>query len=100
MKYNVILWDINKREFIPYDIFRYLKKAYQESKEREEEPKTFEEFKEFVRKESMYMWWGRCQYEILISDWPSQSKIEKIDAYYQVMNNIDAITKLFMEEIC
>ena len=46
------------------------------------------------------MWWGRCQYEILISDWPSQSKIEKIDVYYQVMNNIDAITKLFMEEIC
>lgn len=100
MKYNVILWDINKREFVSYDIFPYLKKAYQESKEREEEPKTFEEFKEFVRKESMYMWWGRCQYEILISDWPSQSKIEKIDVYYQVMNNIDAITKLFMEEIC
>lgn len=99
MKYNVILWDINKREFIPYDIFPYLRKAYQEAKERNEEPKTFEEFKEFIRKESMYMWWSRCQYEILISDWPTQSKTEKIDVHYQVMMNIDIITKLFMEEI-
>lgn len=99
MKYNVILWDINRREFIPYDIFPYLKKVYQEAKEKKKEPKTFEEFKEFIRKESMYMWWGRCEYEILISDWPSQSKTEKIDVHYQVMMNIDTITKLFIEEI-
>lgn len=99
MKYNVILWDINRREFISYDIFPYLKRKYQESKEKEKEPKTFDEFKEFIRKESMYMWWSRCQYEILISDWPSQSKTEKIDVHYQVMMNIDIITKLFMEEI-
>ena len=99
MKYNVILWDINRREFIPYDIFPYLKKVYQEAKEKKKEPKTFEEFKEFIRKESMYMWWGRCEYEILISDWPSQSKTEKIDVHYQVMMNIDIITKLFIEEI-
>lgn len=100
MKYNVIIWDVNRQEFIPYDIFPYLKKAYQEAIEREEEPKTFDEFKEFIRKESMYMWWGRCEYEIILSDWPGQTKEEKIDVYYQVMNNIDAITKLFMEEIC
>lgn len=99
MKYNVILWDINKREFISYDIFPYLRQAYREAEKREERPKTFEEFKEFIRKESMYMWWSRCQYEILISDWPSQTKIKKIDVHYQVMMNIDIITKLFMEEI-
>lgn len=99
MKYNVILWDINKREFISYDIFPYLRQAYRESEKREERPKTFDEFKEFIRKESMYMWWSRCQYEILISDWPSQTKIKKIDVHYQVMMNIDIITKLFMEEI-
>lgn len=99
MKYNVILWDTNKREFIPYDIFPYLRKAYQRAIEREEEPETFDEFKEFIRKESMYMWWGRCQYEILLSDWPCQSKTEKIDVHYQIMMNIDVITKLFIEEI-
>lgn len=99
MKYNVILWDINKREFIPYDIFPYLRKEYQRAIEREEEPKTFDEFKEFIRKESMYMWWSRCQYEILLSDWPCQTTIKKIDVHYQIMMNIDIITKLFMEEI-
>lgn len=99
MKYNVIFWDFNKKEFVSYDIFPYLKKVYQEAKERKKEPKTFDEFKEFIRKESMYMWWSRCQYEILISDWPAQSKTEKIDVHYQVMMNIDIITKLFIEEI-
>lgn len=97
MKYNVILWDINKREFIPYDIFPYLKYEWAKDKNK---PKTFDEFKEWIRKKSLYQWWGRCEYEIILSDWPGQTKEEKIDVYCQVMNNIDAITKLFMEEIC
>lgn len=96
MKYNVILWDINKREFIPYDIFPYLKHVWAKD---ENKPKTFDEFKEWIRKESLYQWWSRCEYEIILSDWPSKTKSKKVDVHYQVMNNIDVITKLFMEEV-
>lgn len=99
MKYNVILWDINKKDFIFYDIFPYLKNEYNRVKERNEAPKTYEEFKLFISKNSMYQWWGRCEYEIVLKDWPSLMYSKKIDVFYQIMMNLDIITKLFMEEI-
>ena len=37
MEYNVILWDFNKKEFVPFDIFPYLNECYQEAKERGDE---------------------------------------------------------------
>ena len=46
----------------------------------------------------MYMWWSRCQYEILISDWPSQRNIEKWDIHKQVMMNIEVIVDHFIKE--
>lgn len=96
MKYNVIVWDINKKEFVPYDIFPYLKREFLNSKET---PYTFEEYKDWIKRRALYQWWGRCEYEIILSDWPGMIKTKKIDVYYQVMNNIDTITKLFMEEM-
>lgn len=96
MKYNVIIWDINKKEFVPYDIFPYLKRKFIQCKRI---PYTFEEYKKWIQKEAFYQWWGRCEYEVILSSWPGESKKEKIDVYYQIMNNIDTITELFMQEM-
>ena len=58
-----------------------------------------EEFKNFVKRQSMYKWWSRCEYEIILSDWPSQCQQKKIDVHYQVMANLDAVTKVLIESI-
>ena len=95
-KFNVIIEDVNRREFIPYNVIPYLVRQYKEAKNK---PTTFEEFKSFIEKESKYQWWSRCEYEIILKEWPTGKKEEKIDVHWQVMMNIDVITKLLMDEI-
>lgn len=95
-QFNVIVEDINSRKFIPYDVIPYLVKRYKDSKEK---PKTFDEFKKFIEKESMYQWWSRCEYEAILKSWPTGSSEKKIDVHWQVMMNIDIITEILMDEV-
>lgn len=94
--FYVIVYDINRKTFIPYDVIPYLKKCYYEATDK---PETLEEFKNFVERQSMYQWRSRCEYEIILLDWPSQCQQKKIDVHYQVMTNLDAVTKVLMESI-
>lgn len=122
-KFNVIVYNINDKNFESYDIIPYLVSRYNKTKK--EKPVTFEEFKEFVKDESMYQWWSRCEYEIILSPWPYVSspserwnkegendieawkehwkkhlnECQKIDVYHQVRMNLDVITNLVMESI-
>ena len=94
--FNVIWWDFNDAEPESYDVIPYLVKCYNKS---DHKPTTFEGFRDFVKHESQYMWWARCQYEILISDWPNKRHTVKWDIHKQVMMNIEIITNILMEEV-
>ena len=118
--FNVINFNFNKREFEPYNVIPYLVSCYNEEKSK---PKTFTEFKDFIKKKSMYQWWARCEYEIILSPWPYTlspserakeennvdawkehwkkhlNECQKIDVHYQVMMNLDVITTLVMESV-
>ncbi len=94
--FNVIWWDFNKKEPEPYDVIPYLVDCYNKSKDK---PKFFDEFKKFIEKESMYTWWSRCQYEIIIKKWPPTEEAKKWDIHKQVMMNIDIITGILMESV-
>ena len=97
-KYNKQFFVIAEEhgKFKPYDIFPYLTCTYKAEK-KDKRPVTFDEFKQFIINEGRYMWWSKCEYEIIISDWPPSGKEEKWDVFQQVMMNIDVITNLFME---
>ena len=98
-EYNVIVEDYNKREFVSYNVMPYLMRCYEETKKKDK-PNTFDEFKEFVRSKSMYQYWCRCEYEIVINSlFSSHTNEEKIDVYFQISMNIDIVTKLFIENI-
>ena len=62
----------------------YLVACYKDEK-KNKRPKTFDEFKEFVKSKSMYMYWSRCEYEIIISDCPSNNHSKKIDIYWHLI---------------
>lgn len=94
--FNVCIFEPNSKQFVYYDVMPYLKATYKKEKLK---LKTFNEFKEFVIKESRYQFWSRCEYEIILVDWPCQKVEKKIDVYNQIMMNIDLITKLLMDEI-
>lgn len=94
--YNVITFEINRRKFERYDVMPYFIRAYENARKK---PKTDEEIKNFVIKEARYMFWARCEWEIIISDWPSQQTSSKIDVYYQIESNIDLVARAFKENI-
>ena len=98
--FNVINYDINRQKFVYYDVIPYLVNCYKEIKKtkRKKTPETFDEFKQFVKDESMYQFWSRCEYEIILVDWPCQRHEEKWDVYDQIMMNLDVITDLVMKE--
>ena len=117
-EFNVINYDFNSKKVVSYNIIPYLLSRYEKEKNK---PKTFDELKEYIKNWSMYQWWARCEYEIIVSPWPYTlspserakeennveawkehwnkhlKECEKIDIHYQVMTNLDIITKIFME---
>ena len=97
-EFNVICYDINKRIFTKYDIMPYLLSKYKNLKKKGR-PKEFNECKDFIKKESQYQWWSRCEYEIIISEWPVEKYKEKWDIHKQVLMNLDIITEVFMYNI-
>ena len=99
--FNVITYDPNHKKFVPYDIIPYFVQTYEELKEKKyrKVPETFEEFKEFVRSEGMYQFWARCEYEVILVDWPGQKVEKKIDVWNQIEMNLDIVAKIVMDSI-
>lgn len=100
--FNVLIWDINNDELIHYDIIPYLLRQYNKTKKMDsykETPESRDEFREFVKNEARYQWWSRCEYEILVSDWPKHGKEIKIDVYDQVLMNLNIITDIIINII-
>lgn len=96
--FYVINEDINAKEFKKYNVMPYFVNCYNETKVKER-PKTFEEFRSFVERKSIYMYWSRCQYEIVLKSLIGFAEDEKIDVDWQVKMNIDLITELLMQNV-
>ena len=106
-QFNVINFNFNARKFESYDVIPYLVRSYQERIELHKKypeddlfkvPKTFDDFKKFVKDRAQYQFWARCEYEIILVDWPCQKTEEKWDVYDQIMMNLDIITQIVMDE--
>ena len=89
--WNVFIDDFNGRCIEQYNIFDHLDfkkdviKAYQEHKY------NFPEFSDTVKRNLMYYFWSKCEWEIILTGWPPNPNYhdEKIDVYDQVCLNWD-----------
>ena len=93
-KFNVLIWDFNTDKLEHYDVLPYLRKECLK-----EIPKSKEELKKSIESNSMYRYWARCEYEIILVDWPSQETSKKIDVYEQIKINLDTITNILINSI-
>jgi hypothetical protein len=65
LEWNVLYYDINRNKITTYNIFRhsrfnkYVEKAF-------EKCKTKEEFAEILRRELMYYFWSKAEWELII----------------------------------
>ena len=60
---------------------------------------TKEECKKFLENELRYHFWGKCEWEVIVCDWPCGETVDssnpvKIDVWDQIKPNIDIITDL------
>jgi len=105
-KFYVLTWDFNKDNIEHYDVLPYFRDRLEERIEKNEKdedeyfkvPKSFDEFKKFVEDESLYQFWSRCEYEMIVHGWPVRRNDYKIDVHEQIMMNIDVISGILFDE--
>lgn len=109
--FNVINWDFNKDDIEHYDVLPHFRRCFENRKKESKRkgvdpedkyfkvPKTFDEFKEFVKDESQYHFWARCEYEVIVHGWPVRKKDYKLDIHEQIMMNLDIVAGLLFEEL-
>lgn len=96
-QFNVLWWNFNDDHPTPLDVLPYFRRCY-DSCRKKDRPVTKEQWMEFVRQNGMYMFWSKCEYEIIVSQWPPTDKSSKVDVWQQIEPNLDLIVKLLMEE--
>lgn len=87
MEWNVIYYDCNRKKIATYNVFSHGRFA--------EDVKTImnkrlsrKDFDEELKRDLMYYFWSRCEWEIVISPWVGdENAAVKRDVYWQVMNN-------------
>lgn len=97
LKFYVLLFDFNRKEakmsnifdniIVREDIIKAIKKKVSK-----------EELKETLSSVCKYVFWSRCEYEVVVTGFPNNEKSEKIDAWFQIEPNLDIITEYLWQE--
>lgn len=94
--WNVYIADVNQNRIDVYNIFQH-SSFVEDCKKVIEESNTKDEFGEGIQRCLMYYFWSKCEWEIVLSDFPPYEKFkkEKIDVYDQVMLNWNVFIEYF-----
>ena len=100
LEWNVFVHDINKRQMKIFNVFnhgRYRQEIIELLNHRNDY--TLEEFKEKVKSSTMYYYWCKYEWEIIIAPWVGDFDKEsvKIDVYKQLEMNLDHYRKYLWE---
>lgn len=116
-RFYVLTWDFTKDQLRHYDVLPYFRNCFAKRKEKSkgkrrkllaenpemrkyyEVPATLEEMKVFIENESLYMFWSRCEWEMVVHGWPARKESHKLDVHEQIMMNINVIADLLYKEL-
>lgn len=95
LKWFVFVEDINSKRIKVYNIFEH--KDFMEDCDDawkdyiNDEHRDFSKFKKDIESNLMYYFWSKCEWEIVLSDFPPSDSFQKkkIDVYQQVKINWD-----------
>ena len=94
LEWYVYIEDINNRRIEKFNIFNH--SGIQEDLKKIRKIKDYDEFCKKLKNSLMYYYWSKCEWEVIISDWPpaKQDPIEvKVDVFDQIMLNADVFYK-------
>ena len=86
MKWNVLVQKINTRKIEQYNIFNHA------SFKKEVEValatcKTKEEFAEKLKRELRYYFWSKCEWEVIVTEWPTHVTTAEIERLNREVRN-------------
>ncbi len=96
--WNAYIENINRREIEVYNIFNHggfyedlyratqkYKRASKVATKLTEKEKCLEEFKEDLRRSLLYYFWSKCEWEIVMTSWPTYiepSELQRLNAAF------------------
>lgn len=91
LTWNVYVEYFNDKKIKTYNIFNHYSFLQDCIKFAKKRGMKKENFAEEIRKSLQYFFWGKCEWEIILSAWISSKSVPdvKIDVYEQVMLNFD-----------
>lgn len=92
------IYDVNGKRFEPYDIMSRLIDEWVDQNKYKgfKKPQDFNEYKQWVKDKLRYMFWAKCEYEMIWADWPCAKTEKKVDVYEQLKPNLDVVTRIFI----
>lgn len=97
LHWYVYVEDWNAKEIRKYDIFGGGYFEDELIKIRKKIGDNREEFADQLRRELMYHYWSKCEWEIILTSWPPDTtgrfKDKKIDVYDQIQMNWDVFVE-------
>lgn len=95
MCWNVFIEDVNSQKIKTFNIFDH--RSFKEEvvkiiKSYHFKCKCRDDMMKDISRQLMYYYWGKCEYEIVLTGWPNGDTDRKVDIYEQVMNNWDRFT--------
>ena len=88
IEWYVYYHDSNSQKIIKWNIFNhgsFKKEVDVLLKEKIDK----DDFSEKLKREVMYYFWSKCEYEIILSPWTGRADDIKIDVYDQIIMNFD-----------
>ena len=102
LTWNVYVENINQRCIEVHNIFDHSRLVADLKKDLKEYKDDKDGFAERLRRELMYYYWSKCEWEVIVTSWPPpspESDFEdiKIDVYEQVRLNWDVFVDYVWE---
>lgn len=89
IEWYVYYHDSNAQKIIKWNVFNHgsFKKEVDKILKEKLSKKVFSEK---LKRKTMYCFWSKCQYKIILSSWTGRANNIKIDIYDQIMMNFDS----------
>lgn len=89
LKWNVYRHSFNEKEFEVFNVFHHASFRKSVEKYLKEKDLIKDKFEERIRREAMYYFWCKCEYEIVLKQWTGPDCEQKIDIFDQLQLNWD-----------
>lgn len=98
IKWIVWNWNSSFDQLEDYDVMPYFIRTYKALKKKDR-PATIDDLSKWLDTEAHYMFWAKCEYEIIVHGWPMRKNDEKVDIYRQLRLNWDVFVKYFWDNV-